>query len=319
MDAFKIIESYIDWYLKAFLKMLLTPRDYLLSQYESDNASLTKPIIFLLASSLFGSLLLKSIPSASTPSDIEDTIFISILWVIGLSSCVWISFYIVRVKISFLSALSSMCYTLGVIGFVSALILSFGYGFIVITHPNTIHIVDKYLVGDPLRIAPVSEIEDFIGQYKQELDMLKNNSNKNQYTILKENIADSAAKIILLDKKLKEEKNRAEAIGITEYEPDKKIIKELGDEYVRFMENLTQAQLHILMNLSVFSSILLLIGGFIMCLSIIPLIAYTIIYWRMFKQKYVVNTSKSCISFGVFVLCIYPMLLLKLSVESVLL
>lgn len=316
MDTFKIIESHIDWYLNAILKMLSTPKTYLLYQYETDKNTLTKPIIFLVISSLLGGLLSKFIPDSSTPIDIEYTAAISILWAIGLSGCAWISFRIVRVKISFLSALSSMCYTMGIAKLVFVLIFCAGYGFITITHPNTIHIIDKHLFGKDLQIAPISETEALIGRQKQALDMLKN-SNKDHYTVLKENIADSSAKVILLDKKLKEEKDRAETIGITEYEPDKKVIKELGDESIRFMENFTQAQLHILMNLSIYGSTLLLIGLIIIGLSIIPIIVYTVIYWRMFKQKYVVSTSKSCISFGLYISCIYPMLLLKLSIESI--
>ena len=129
---------------------------------------------------------------------------------------------------------------------------------------------------------------------------------------------DSTEKLILLDKRLEEEKKRAEAAGIIDYEPDKKIVKELGDESIRFMENYSQAMLDILMNSSVLSSTTLLIGILIMGLSIIPIIGYIIIYWKVFKQKYTVSTSKSYISFGVYISCIYPMLLLKISIESVL-
>ena len=77
----------------------------LLYQHESDKVTLEKPIIFLVISSLLGSFLLKFISSASIQSGIEYTaVVISILWVIGMSGCVWISFYIVRVKISYLFA-----------------------------------------------------------------------------------------------------------------------------------------------------------------------------------------------------------------------
>lgn len=318
MDVLKTIESYIDWYLSAILKMLSSPIVYLLYQHESDKGTLEKPIIFLVISSLLGSFLLKFISSASIQSGIEYTaVVISILWVIGMSGCVWISFYIVRVKISYLFALSSMCYTVGVVKLVAALILCIGYGFIIITHPNTSHIIDKHLFGDPIQIAPISEIEGQIGQHKQALNILKN-GNKDQYTILKENVEDSTKKLILLDKRLEEEKKRAEAAGIIDYEPDKKLVKELGDESIRFMENYSQVMLDILMNLSVRSSTTLLIGILIMGLSIIPIIGYIIIYWKVFKQKYTVSTSKSYISFGVYISCIYPMLLLKLSIESVL-
>jgi len=88
------------------------------------------------------------------------------------------------------------------------------------------------------------------------------------------------------------------------------------DEFVLFTEQYMNIQLLLLKNLSIRTSIPILVGMVIIIIGIMSYFVYQLICWKIFRKKYLFSKKQSFYSLMVFLPIGYLIMILKSSIVS---